>query len=102
MKKFLLSFTCLSFAGYGAGQSISLVSASSTHTLPGSGPFLSQTSPGTQGSYWMDFRVTNWSMPTTGGCQSVVTWPGANNNLQLRLCPATAGWVPFTIATGSD
>jgi hypothetical protein len=94
--KFALLLHAVVFSGFGA-QSISLQSASASVKVPDIQPFSLLTSPG---SYWIDFRVTGWSLPASG-CQNVAQWPGGSRPVQLRTC-APGGSAPFGIDTGGD
>ena len=83
------------FAAYGARQAVSLAAGGGSAVIPNSSAFNSL------GSYWFDYRVTAWTLPSSG-CQQVIQLPGPGaNTLQVRICAPSVGWQPFIIF-GSD
>src|SRR5271157_2522223 len=85
----LLAAPCVAYC---ARQSVSLAGGSGSASIPNRLPFNSV------GSYWIDYRVTGWSIPSSG-CQPVVQFPisSGSGQLQIRVCAWPTGWPPFIL-----
>src|SRR5579883_2708405 len=79
-----------------AGTSVSLANTSASAPLPNTAPF------NALGSYWIDYRITGWSIPTSG-CGVLAHLPsGAGGTLQILLCEPARGFQPFILFPGND